>query len=213
MKKYPKIVLRKDDSPIDGHLSPLRPVRRTRFGRAMASPFGVVIALLLAIGAVLAIPVCIVAILVALQRPGNDEVRAPYATELKHALFGDDYVLSFACPSEAGVYRTRISATGYGDAHRVAGVRWPMCKILAVKPVGEDRWGAEPYEIELECPANWERKTVRLSAMSLDEAVKRGAPHRAECEVRTAWRDCSGGRRERWFCTNESKQFKPQRLP
>lgn len=209
MKKYPKIVLRKDDSPIDGRL-PLRPVTPSKFGVWLSSPVGIIGALVFVALAMLSVPALLVAAFTALPRASEDEVRDSYLTELKHAFFGDRYILSMACPSEAGTYRTRISASSYGDAHRVAGVRWPMCKLNSAMPSGEGRWGSEPYEIELECPANWERKIVRLSAMSLDEAITRGAPYRPECEVRTAWRDC--GRRS-LFCGRESKQFQPVRLP
>lgn len=209
MKKYPKVILRKDDSPIDGRL-PLRPVTPTKFGAWLSSPAGVIGALVFVALAVLSVPALMVAVFTALPRSDAGEVRASYLTELKHAFLGDRYILSMACPSEAGTYRTRVAASGYGDAHRVAGVWWPMCSLSSAKPIGEGRWGSEPYEIELECPANWERKTIRLSAMSLDEAVARGAPQRPECEVRSAWRDC--GRRS-LFCGKDSKQFKPQRLP
>ena len=214
MKKYPKIVLRKDDSPIDGRLPPTRPLPLSRIGKFSRTPAGAVILPAAILATLAGITFLFVAMIVALPAVGPlPVVRSSYPTEVKHALLGGHYIASLSCASEEGTYRARIRT---GPAVSVEGAisrRWPTCRLIGWRSVEEGSFWSQTYEAEVECPKGWDKPRIQMSAMNIDAAVARSIDWRPDCEVRQIERDCSRTARLWPFCTRESMQLKPQRLP
>jgi hypothetical protein len=129
-------------------------------------------------------------------------------TELRNGLSGGRYRVAMHCRLKDNTVGMTVRA--FDRAAAQAALEWtlPVCELTTLARVQVSGWTASWYRGDFVCPSNFHKRTVRLSAPSIEAALAAARAGARDCEVEYADQtDCP------WFranCERQSVDFRAE---